>query len=167
MSDTLRLRIAWALTLSGAILYFPANTIPVMTISLPGKIEPLTVMGGVMELYHSGLPPVAAIVFLASVAVPALKVLALLWLLSRHGSGLLVRRRIAVHAFLVRIGTWAMIDLFLLSILAAVGQLGVLAGVQAEPGALFFGAMILCVLYAAEVYKPHMVWQDLDTYERA
>jgi paraquat-inducible protein A len=65
-----------------------------------------------------------------------------------------------VHAFLTRIGTWAMIDVFLLSILVAVGQLGILASVQAEVGALFFAVMIICTLYAADVYKTHMIWQQ-------
>jgi paraquat-inducible protein A len=65
-----------------------------------------------------------------------------------------------VHTFLIRIGTWAMIDIFLLSILVAVGQLGILASVQAEAGALFFGAMIICTLYAADSYKTYMIWQQ-------
>ncbi|MEI8292516.1 MAG: paraquat-inducible protein A [bacterium] len=158
MTDRMRFEISKALTVAGVIFYVPANCIPVMTITITGQVESLTVLGGVMELYTSGLAPVAAVVFLASVVVPFLKLVSLAWLLGLHGTDIDQERRMNVHAFLVRIGTWAMIDIFLLSVLAAVGQLGILASVQAEPGALFFGAMILCTLYAADVYKTHMIW---------
>jgi paraquat-inducible protein A len=160
MTDQLRYNLSKALTAAAIILYIPANFLPVMTITITGQVESLTVMGGVMELYDTGLVPVAAVVFLASVVVPMVKLVSLSWLLSLHGSDISQPRRMKVHVFLTRIGTWAMIDLFLLSILVAVGQLGILASVQSEVGALFFAAMIICTLYAADVYKTHMIWQQ-------
>jgi len=155
-----RYELSKALTAAAIILYIPANFLPVMTITITGQVESLTVMGGVMELYDTGLVPVAAVVFLASVVVPVVKLVSLSWLLSLHGSDISQPRRMKVHAFLTRIGTWAMIDVFLLSILVAVGQLGILASVQSEVGALFFAAMIICTLYAADIYKTHMIWQQ-------
>lgn len=160
MTDHLKVKLSRALTAAGIILYIPANFLPVMTITLTGQVESLTVMGGVVELYETGLVPVAAVVFLASVVVPVVKLVSLSWLLGLHGSEVNQSRRMKVHLFLIRIGTWAMVDIFLLSILVAVGQLGILASVQAEAGALFFAAMIICTLYAADIYKTHMIWQQ-------
>ncbi len=160
MTDHLKVKLSRALTAAGIILYIPANFLPVMTITLTGQVESLTVMGGVVELYETGLVPVAAVVFLASVVVPVVKLVSLSWLLGLHGSEVNQSRRMKVHLFLIRIGTWAMVDIFLLSILVAVGQLGILASVQAESGALFFAAMIICTLYAADIYKTHMIWQQ-------
>ena len=160
MTDHLKVKLSRALTAAGIILYVPANFLPVMTITLTGQVESLTVMGGVVELYETGLVPVAAVVFLASVVVPVVKLVSLSWLLGLHGSEVNQSRRMKVHLFLIRIGTWAMVDIFLLSILVAVGQLGILASVQAEAGALFFAAMIICTLYAADIYKTHMIWQQ-------
>ena len=160
MTDYLRYKLSKALTAAGIILYIPANFLPVMTITITGQVESLTVMGGVIELYETGLVPVAAVVFLASVVVPVVKLVSLSWLLGLHGSDVDQSRRMKVHLFLTRIGTWAMIDIFLLSILVAVGQLGILAGVQAEVGALFFAAMIICTLYAADIYKTYMIWRQ-------
>ena len=154
-----RYELSKALTAAAIILYIPANFLPVMTITITGQVESLTVMGGVSELYDTGLVPVAVVVFLASVVVPAVKLVSLSWLLSLHGSEISQSRRMKVHSFLTRIGTWAMIDVFLLSILVAVGQLGILASVQAEVGALFFAVMIICTLYAADIYKTHMIWR--------
>ncbi len=160
MTDRTRIAVSRALLASAVILYLPANAIPVMTISLPGQVDDLTVLGGVEELYTSGLVPMAGIVFLASILVPFLKILALAWLHALQGSDRQRRARLIIHGFLAKVGTWAMIDIFLLSVLTAVGQLGVLASVQPREGAFFFCALILSTYFSAEVYKPHLIWQE-------
>ena len=75
-----------ALLIAGVILYVPANVLPVITMTIAGDVQPLTVMGGVQELYDSGLAPLAAIVFVASILVPFFKLACLSWLLLMHGS---------------------------------------------------------------------------------
>ena len=157
--DKLRLQAATALVITGLILYVPANILPVMTMTVVGDVEPLTVMGGVMELYDSGLWPIAGVVFLASIVVPFCKLACLSWLLLMHGRPEWQRQRGAMRRIVHTVGSWSMVDVFLLSILAAVGQLGVLASVVAEPGALFFAAVLVCTLFASESYKPHFIWQ--------
>jgi len=158
-SDAMRLQQAQALVVTGIIFYVPANVLPVMTMTVVGDVEPLTVLGGVQELYDSGLWPMAAVVFLASIVVPFLKLACLGWILLMHGQPVLQRRRTKIHRLVHTIGSWSMVDIFLLSILAAVGQLGVLAGVQAEAGAFFFAAVLVCSLFATVVYKPRLIWQ--------
>lgn len=159
MSEATRLALAKALTVTGLLLYLPANIMPVMTIVITGEVEPLTVLGGVKELSDSGLIPAAAIVFLASMVVPLLKLACMSWLLFLHGTDRQRHQRTTAFRILHQIGTWSMIDIFLLSVLAAVGQLGMLASVQAEPGAIFFAAVLLCTLFAAEFYQPRMIWR--------
>jgi len=157
--DAMRLQWAQALVLTGIILYVPANILPVMTMTVVGTVEPLTVLGGVQELYASGLWPMAAVVFLASIVVPFLKLASLGWILLMHGKPAWQRERSILRRIVHSIGSWSMVDIFLLSILAAVGQLGALAGVKAESGGFFFAAVLVCSLLAAEVYKPRMIWQ--------
>jgi len=157
--DHLRLQMAQALVIAGLILYIPANVIPVMTMTVVGDVEPLTVLGGVQELYDSGLAPIAAIVFLASIVVPFCKLACLSWLLLMHGKPVWQRQRSALRRVVHIVGSWSMVDVFLLSILAAVGQLGVLASVRAEPGGLFFAALLVCTLFASESYKSRLIWQ--------
>ena len=159
MSDDLRLELSRALMVTGFLLYIPANILPVMTIIITGQVENLTVLGGVEELYHTGLVPVAGVVFLASILLPVVKLFILAWILSLHGTPRHRNTRMALHAFLLKIGTWAMIDIFLLSVLIAVGQLGILASVIPQKGALFYGAMLICSILATDIYKPRMIWE--------
>lgn len=157
--DELRLQTTTALVIAGLILYVPANVLPVMTLTVVGDVEALTVLGGVQELYDSGLWPIAGIVFLASIVVPFCKLACLSWLLLMQGSTVAQRPRSVLRRIVHTIGSWSMVDVFLLSILAAVGQLGALASVVAEPGALFFAAVLVCTLFASESYKPRLIWR--------
>ena len=159
MTDRFRVDLARALVVTGALLYIPSNVLPVMTMTIVGKSEPLTVLGGVRELYDSGLPLIAGVVFLASFVVPFLKLATLGWILFLHGTPRHRARRNALHQLVHRIGSWSMVDIFLLSVLAAVGQLGALASVTAEPGAIFFSAVLVSSLLAAEIYKPRLIWE--------
>jgi paraquat-inducible protein A len=164
MNDASRVSTAKALVTTGALLYIPSNVIPVMTMTVAGKTEPLTVLGGVKELWDSNLPAIAGVVFLASFVVPFLKVVSLGWILWLHGTDQQQTMRNTVHRIVHRIGSWSMIDIFLLSVLSAVGQLGALGSITAEPGAIYFcGVMVSCLL-AAEIYKPRLIWQDYQQF---
>lgn len=162
MTDATRIDLARALVVAGLILYIPANVLPVMTMTVTGEVEPLTVLGGVQELYDSGLWPVAAVVFLASIVVPFLKLACLSWILLLDGTAAFPRQRTGIFRVLHQIGTWSMIDIFLLAVLTAVGQLGVLASVQAEIGGVFFAAVLLSTLFAADVYHPRLIWRTVE-----
>jgi paraquat-inducible protein A len=151
---------AVALVAAGIILYPFANLLPVMTMSVTGEVAALTVWGGVLELYHVGLWPAAVIVFLASMCVPFLKLASLVWLLWMDGKPDFRVGRTKLFRVLETVGTWSMVDIFLLSVLVAVGQLGTLASVQTEPGALFFAAVLVCTLFAAANYDVRMIWRE-------
>jgi paraquat-inducible protein A len=164
-ADQHRFEIVKALAVAGAILYLPSNMIPVMTMTVNGDVESLTVMGGVREMYCSGLWPVAIIIFLASVVVPLLKLVVTGWILWFHGTTRWQRERSIIRHIMIKIGSWAMVDIFLLSVIAAVGQLGALASVHAEPGALFFAAVLLCNVFSYELYKTSWIWEQGDHQE--
>ena len=156
----IRRQRAVALVAAGAVLYPFANLLPVMTMSVTGEVAALTVWGGVMELYHVGLWPAAVIVFLASMCVPFLKLVSLAWLLWMDGKPDFRVGRTKLFRVLETIGTWSMVDIFLLSVLVAVGQLGTLASVQTEPGALFFAVVLVCTIFAAANYDVRMIWRE-------
>lgn len=160
MTSRQRFTLVQALLFTGIIFYIPSNIIPVMTMTVNGNITPLTVMGGVREMVQSGLWPVGLIIFLASVVVPFLKLAIMSWMLWLHGGARYQQERSQLRRIMIKIGSWAMIDIFLLSIIAAVGQLGMLASVHAEPGALFFSAVLLCNIFSYELYRPQWIWQN-------
>jgi paraquat-inducible protein A len=151
---------AWALLTAATILYIPANVFPVMTLTYFGRGVPHTILGGVEELIQKRLWPLAAIVFLASITVPLLKLvsLAVMMLNVHFGWAGLLRDRTRLYRIVLAIGRWSMIDVFLLSALAALVRMGFLASVHAQVGAVAFAAVVILTMLAAESFDPRLMW---------
>ncbi|MCF8468047.1 MAG: paraquat-inducible protein A [Sneathiella sp.] len=150
----------WALSLAAAILYVPANVYPVLTLISFGRGTTNTIMGGVIELAHSGQWVVAVIVFAASVFVPIFKIVALLFLALSVQLKMTRRRkeRTLLFRFTEFIGRWSMIDIFMISILIALVKLQAVATVTAGPGAIAFAAVVIITMFAAMAFDPRLIW---------
>ncbi len=158
MTAAIRLDLARALVVAGIVLYVPANILPVMTITVTGDVEPLTVLGGVQELYDSGLWPVAAVVCLASLVVPFMKLACLSWILLLHGTPHLRPQRTAVLSHPPP-DRHVVDDRRLPPRHSRRGRPARHPCQRpARAGAIFFAAVLLCTLFAAEFYKPALIW---------
>jgi paraquat-inducible protein A len=51
-----------------------------------------------------------------------------------------------------------MVDIFVVTILVALVRLGALATIEAQPGAVFFGAVVVLTMLAAESFDPRLIW---------
>jgi paraquat-inducible protein A len=60
------------------------------------------------------------------------------------------------------VGRWSMIDMFMVSILAALVNLGALALVEPGPGALYFAAVVILTMFAAESFDPRLIWDKME-----
>ena len=158
--DRVSLQATTALVIAGLVLYIPANVLPVLQIERYGSIETDTIVGGVVELVHNDLWPLAAIVFLASVVVPLAKLFGLSWLLwqTRRGSARLLPQRTRIYRLIDTIGRWSNIDVFMISILAALVQFGALTRVRPDAGALAFAGVVLITMFAAQSFDPRAMW---------
>ncbi len=151
---------SWALLVAAAALYIPANLYPVMTVIRFGRGQPSTILGGVQELIEYRMWPLALLVFSASVMVPVLKLLSLAVLListQRHATGRL-RDRTRLYRIVDVLGRWSMIDVFMLSILVALVQMGLLASVIPGLGGVCFAAVVILTMLAAFSFDPRLMW---------
>lgn len=157
----------WALLVAAAVLYIPANTLPVLTVIQLGQGAPSTILAGVEELGAAGLWPLAALVFVASIAVPVLKLvgLSILLLSTRHRSRLNLGQRTLLYKIVEAVGRWSMIDVFMISILTAMVQAGALATVVAGPGVLCFCAVVILTMLAANSFDPRLMWDAAERDE--
>jgi paraquat-inducible protein A len=146
--------------LCGFLLYIPANLLPVLTIERYGQVQTNTIMGGVQELMRSGLWPLAAIVFAASIVIPLAKLCGLSWmlLLTRRRSARFLRARTRLYRAIDVVGRWSNIDVFMISLLVALVQFGALTHVQAQPGALAFAAVVIVTMVAVKSFDARLMW---------
>jgi len=119
-----------------------------------------TILSGVAYLYHSGSWPLAALVFLASVLVPLLKLFALSYLaLSvQRRSRVRLLQRTRLFRLLEFIGRWSMLDVFVVMVLVALVNMGALANIEAGAGAMYFGGVVVLTMLASMSFDPRMIW---------
>ena len=150
----------WALVLAAFIFYIPANVLPITTVISLGKAQSDTIMSGVIYFIHSGMWPIALVIFLASVFIPLLKLLLLIFLLIsvQRKSTWRQQDRTWLYRIVEVIGRWSMVDIFVVTILVALVHLGGLATIHAGPGAVFFGAVVVITMFAAMSFDPRLIW---------
>ena len=113
-------------------------------------------------LYTSGSWYLALILLIASVMIPLAKLAALAYLLItvQRGSIRNNRERARLYRVLEIIGRWSMVDVFVATFVVALIQLQPLMSVVPEPGVLFFSAVVILTIFAAESFDPRLIWDS-------
>jgi paraquat-inducible protein A len=142
------------------VLYVPANVLPVMTTRTFFDDEKDTIMSGVLVLLHSGSWPIALLVFIASIVVPLLKILAMTVLLysAWRGSPQHRLQRSELFRMVEFIGRWSMLDVYAISLLATLVQIQSFASIIVGFGAWAFGAVVVLTLLAARTFDERLIW---------
>lgn len=153
-----------AFLVAAVICYFPANLYPVMESTSLGRAQEDTIVSGVAYLWASGMWPLAAIVFIASVIVPIAKIVSLAGLVwsVRRRSRWRPRDRAATFRVVEQVGRWSMVDVYVVTILVALVHMGTLANVEVRFGAVFFAAVVVLTILAAESFDPRLIWDVLE-----
>lgn len=156
----------WALIIAAAVCYIPANLMPVMITNTMTSVEADTIISGAVLLYETGSWHLALIVLIASVVIPLAKLAALAYLLiavqRRMGGDLHGRSRL--YRLLEFVGRWSMLDVFVITFTVALIQLEPLMSIKPGAGVLFFAAVVVLTMIAAETFDPRLIW-DSDNKE--
>jgi paraquat-inducible protein A len=150
----------WSFLLAAYILYGPAYLLPVMETRTLFGTQNDTIMSGVAFLWASGSWLIALVVFVASVVVPLAKLIALTLLVVtvQRRSAWRPRQRARLYRLVEAVGRWSMLDIYVVTILVALVQIQSLATIEAGPGALAFGAVVVLTIFAAMSFDPRLIW---------
>ena len=154
----------WAFLLAAAILYVPANLLPVLRTGSLFESENNTILGGVTYFWKTGSWALAIIVFVASIVVPATKiaVLSLLLVTARRRSTWRPFDRTRLYRLASYIGRWSMVDIYIGAVSVALVQLKPFASIDPGPGAIYFGAVVILTMLASESFDPRLIWDPVD-----
>ena len=153
-----------ALMAAAAAFYIPANVLPIMTVLELGVVTENTILGGMATFWRKGDYPIAIVIFTASILIPLLKIVALSWLcLAASGKvhpspGMLGK----IYWFTELLGRWSMVDIFVVGILVALGQLGNYMTITVGAGALAFAGVVVLTMFAAMSFDPRLLWDRLE-----
>lgn len=156
----------WACVVAAAVLYVPANVLPIMLTTSALQKSEHTLLGGIHELWVGGSWGLAIIVFIASIAVPVLKVgvLALLAWSVRYAPDWRRLERARLYRLIETVGHWSMLDVYVVVLLAATVRFGPLANVAAGPGLLSFATVVLLTLFATWSFDPRLIWRGASEH---
>lgn len=153
-----------ALVIAAAVMYVPANLLPIMSIRELGVTTESTIVSGLIQFWQSRSYPIAIVIFTASILIPLLKIGALIWLCAAakgivpHSAKVLGR----VYWITELLGRWSMVDIFVVAILVTMVQLGNYMVVTPGPGALAFAGVVILTMFAAMSFDPKLLWDQLE-----
>ncbi len=158
------LQKAWALLIAAFVCYIPANVLPVMVSQTLVGSEDDTILSGVVLLYKTGSWHLALIVLIASVIIPLAKIFCIGYLLVsvQRRSIKDQRDRMKLYRVVEFVGRWSMLDVFVVTFTVALIQMQPLMAIKPGTGVLFFAAVVVLTMIAAESFEPRMIWDSGD-----
>lgn len=156
-----KLANAAAFSVAAAVMLIPANLLPILTTQTSGRRRTDTIFSGTVELWRQDLWVIAAIVFVASIVIPILKLVGLGWLLikARRGSPRDARRLTRLYGALDFIGRWSMLDVFLVAFLSGVVRFGAFSSVEPRSGIVAFAIAVVLTVLATHAFDPRVLWR--------
>jgi len=150
---------SWAYLITAMIAYIPANLYPMLITSQFGHQEGSTILGGVILLWEHGSYPIAMVIFFASIMIPILKFMILIYLLISVKYPLGKDKKINKHKLFYLtelIGPWSMIDVFVVAILAGLihmANIQILAGTASTA----FALSVFFTLLSAHAFDEQLI----------
>ncbi|OYV32557.1 MAG: paraquat-inducible protein A [Rhodospirillales bacterium 20-64-7] len=152
---------AMALTVAAFAFYPEAYLYPMEYSDRLDTLHGYSIMTGVAKLVQANLYFFAAVVFVASILIPLLKLFAFVWFgVSIHrGSTSRLRLKTKLFRVIDLIGRWSHIDVFTVAVFLPLmylpGFLSVLVG-NALPA---FLAVVVLTMLASDFFDPRLLWQ--------
>lgn len=153
---------SWAYLITAIIAYIPANLYPMLITNQFGTQDASTILGGVIYLWEHGSYPIAMVIFFASIMIPVIKFLILIYLLISVKYPIGKDTKVNKHKlyYLTEvIGPWSMIDVFVVAILAALIHLTSVS-IVAGTAATAFAISVFFTLLAAHAFDETLIKEN-------
>jgi paraquat-inducible protein A len=151
-----------ALTAAAVVLFAIANAFPIVGLKLQGQIIQTSLFHTVKTLYDEDMKSVAALVFVTTMLMPALELLALTWLLLPLRLGRVPPRFALVFRTLQAVRPWGMVEVLMLGVLVSMVKLAHLATLVPGIALWSFGALMLLMAAVAAVFDPRELWARMS-----
>jgi len=150
----------WALIITSALFFIPANIMPIMQVDFLGVPDRSTILDGIIYFFHNGSYSIGLIIFTASILVPLFKIVGftILLLSTRPCAPRYLRQKTGMFRFIAFIGRWSMLDIFVIALLSALVDFGFFTSIHAAPAATYFCFVVAATMLAAITFDPRIMW---------
>ena len=156
------LQISLSLTISAILLYIPAMVYPIMEVTKMGVQVESTILQGVASFLEMQNYFIATVIFTASVVIPLIKLVLLLFIFLSLKINLIVenKNKILMFRFIEAIGKWSMIDIYVVALLASIIQLDEVFNIKGGIAATSFCLMVILTMIAANRFDTRIIWDE-------
>lgn len=156
------LQISLALVICAILLYIPAMIYPMMVVTKFGVNIESTIIEGVISFLDMESYFIALVIFIASVAIPIIKLIGLLFIFITLKINVKMenKRKVTIYKFIEAIGKWSMIDIYVVAILASIVQLDELFNIKGGIAATSFALMVILTIIAANRFDTRIIWDE-------
>ncbi len=156
--------ITWVLVITAALLFFPANMMPIMRVQFLGIPSSSTIIDGIIIFFQDGSWFIALVILSASILIPLFKIagLAILLCTVHFKRPYFLKQKTAMFRFIVFIGRWSMLDIFVVALLGYYMDFRFFTSIKSAPGAIFFCLVVVTTMIAAMIFDPRIMW-DMQT----
>ena len=151
-----------ALSLTGLLLFVPANTLPIMSLQLVGSSSSNTMINGVIQLMGQGYWWMAFLVLLCSVVLPVTELLMLFLLGLAIKLGRWRHLSIELLKWQGKISEWGMLEVYMLGILVAFIKMKDLGDLHAGMGMIAFVGLLVMTILTSLSFDRHQFWELVD-----
>lgn len=150
-----------ALSLTGLLLFIPANTLPILTFELLGQSNTNTMINGIMQLAQGGYWWMSMLVAFCSILAPLIKLLLLLFISVGSLRAASTRGMAAALKAYHRLDEWGMFDVYMLGILIAFIKMQDMGGLIPGMGLFCFVGLLVVAAACSSVFDPHQAWKRM------
>ncbi|HEY3760323.1 MAG TPA: paraquat-inducible protein A [Verrucomicrobiae bacterium] len=149
-----------AFSIAAAILYFPANFYPIVTVEYQGQYNQTTIFQGIKGLWEHGQYFIGALVFCTSLFSPALKIITLIFITLTLDWTRWKKARTWAFKIIRWVDPWNMLEVFLLAIGVSLVEMGEVATVHPGRGVFSFAAVVVLTLLATYSFDSRLLWDS-------
>lgn len=157
-----------ALLLAALILFLPSNLYPVMFTSYLGTTNGSNIVEGAISLWNMGSWFVALVIVIASLFIPAFKIIALGYLMFKVRFGIIRHPYLLgmLYRYVALVGKWSMIDVFVVIIMTSAVRMGSLMEIDPGFAVITFCSVVFITMFAASSFDERLIWDKFfDKHE--
>jgi paraquat-inducible protein A len=159
------LRISLIFSLTAAALFLISNAFPIVTIDSQGLSNSTTLLDAAQRLVRDGIPSIAALVFATTFLMPALEIMAMIYLLLPLHFGRLPPAFSVAFRLIYLVKPWAMIEVFMLGLLVTITKLNAFASVAPNLALGSFVLLMFAVTAAAANFDRRGFWKRVEAIQ--
>jgi len=153
---------ALALSVAGLFALLLANTSPVLTFDVAGRVQHGYILTGIVELFRQGYWPIAVLVCVASLLAPALYLSSVAYVSAACSMKLSLPRIRQAMCLSEWTEPWNLIPVYSIATVVSVVKLRMIGAVSWNDGARWVLAVALLTLFAQQVFERRLVEHRLE-----